>query len=148
VDPDNEPAVGRARPGRRRRRRREPVAVGWTVVAALAVAAVWTASWRLALFGVLLWCGYEFLFVPAVCRVMTRQGFSCREPVRGRLFACRGEHQKLKNEALWRLAGRRPAAPGPWVVRARLAQADLIALVSAAAGTVVIVAGTVYGLVR
>src|SRR5262245_4189390 len=91
--------------GRRRRRRREPGYVWWIAFGGLAVAALLLASWRLALIALLAWCLYEFSLIPTVCRVMTRQGFACHEPVRGRLFACSSAHQQVKNDALWRAAG-------------------------------------------
>jgi hypothetical protein len=91
--------------GRRRRQWRESVYVWWAVFAVLGVVAVLTKSWRVALLGLLLWCPYEFCLIPTTCRVMTRQGYTCGEPVRGRLFACGRRHQQIKNDALWRLAG-------------------------------------------
>ncbi len=132
----------------------------WGLFAAVGALAVWVWSWRLALLAVLLWCVYEFIGVPTVCRMMTRQGFSCREPVRGRLFACGREHQELKVEAIRRLVGLRPvvrASSGPAVrergavvhsraARTRLAQADLLVLATAAAGTVVALIGSLLGL--
>ncbi|WP_018657509.1 hypothetical protein [Actinomadura flavalba] len=150
--------VRRGAAGRRRRRRRESALVWWALFAALAGAAAWRASWRLALLALLLWCLYEFLLVPTICRVLTRQGYACREPVRGRLFACRVEHQSVKGDALWRLVGRRRRRPpsdpnrdtGVVVyspkLRGRLARTDLLLVVLAGAGTVVLVAGAVYGL--
>ncbi|WP_245974203.1 hypothetical protein [Thermomonospora umbrina] len=146
--------------GRRRRRGREPVLVWWIGFAVLPAAAWWAGSWRVALLTLLLWCVYEFLVVPTVCRVTTRQGFSCREPVRGRLFACTPAHQQVKTDALWRAIGlanpfRRKAAPdadratGTVVytpkVRGRLAQADRAMILLAAAGTLVTLVGMVYG---
>ncbi|MFC6933577.1 hypothetical protein ACFQHO_26645 [Actinomadura yumaensis] len=162
--------------------------------AVLAVGAYLLHSWRVALIGLLGWCLYEFLLVPTICRVMTRQGFSCREPVRGRLFACTSRHQQVKNDGLWRLVGmrnpfrdrsaQRPTAPAPTptgaamsdapgtppqrspdgraasgranerdtgvvvfspAVRGRLAQADRVLILLAAAGTVVTIVGMVYG---
>jgi hypothetical protein len=147
--------------GRRRRRRRESVYAWWAGFAALGVASILLKSWRLALLTLLLWCLYEFCLNPTTCRVMTRQGYSCPEPVRGRLFACTAEHQHLKNDALWRLAGlsnpfRKPPPPpdpnrvtGVLVVspkiRGRLAQADRIVLTVAALATVVTFVGVVLG---
>lgn len=148
--------------GRRRRRRRETARVWWAGFAVLGVASVLLTSWRLALLTLLLWCLYEFCLVPTTCRVMTRQGYSCVEPVRGRLFACRPEHQQIKNDALWRLFGlrnpfRRPAPPpdpnrvtGVVVVspkvRGTLAQQDRIVLTLACVATVAIFIGMVVGL--
>ena len=91
--------------GRRRRREREPVYIWWVAIGGLMVAAVVLGAWRLALLGVLAWCLYEFSLNPTVCRVMTRQGFACHEPVRGRLFACSAAHQRVKNDAVWRAFG-------------------------------------------
>ncbi|MFI0350621.1 hypothetical protein [Actinomadura sp. 9N407] len=145
---------------RRRRPRRESALVWWAVFAVWAGAAWWQRSWRLALLGLLLWCLYQFLLVPTICRVMTRQGYSCREPVRGRLFACRVEHQRVKNGGLWRVIGmndpfRRPAEPGSEretgqivvspAVRGRLSQIDRTMILLAAAGTLVTIAGMIYG---
>jgi ferric-dicitrate binding protein FerR (iron transport regulator) len=146
--------------GRRRRRRRESALVWWGVFAALVVAAWWLRSWRLALLTLLLWCLYELVLVPTICRVTTRQGFSCREPARGRLFACKPGHQQVKNDALWRLAGlRNPFRKAPEtdphretgtllvspVVRGRLAQADRALILLAAAGTLITIVGMIYG---
>lgn len=165
------PAVRKGAMGRRRRRRRESALVWWGGFAAIAVAAWLLQSWRLALLGLLLWCLYEFVMVPTICRVMTRQGFSCREPARGRLFACKPGHQQVKNDALWRLVGMRNpfrkrrgtgkgSGPGPGsgeknrdtgvvvfspVVRGRLAQTDRTLILLASAGTVVTLVGMVYG---
>ncbi|WP_433332754.1 hypothetical protein [Spirillospora sp. CA-294931] len=146
---------------RRRRPRRESALVWWGGFAVLLLLAWWVGSWRLALITLLLWCLYEFLLVPTICRVMTAKGFSCREPARGRLFACGASHQEIKNEALWRLVGLRnpfaKAAPpdaerdtGTLVVspelRSRLAQADRALLILAAVGTLVTLAGMLLGL--
>jgi ferric-dicitrate binding protein FerR (iron transport regulator) len=160
--PGNEgpPLQKRGEPGRRRRRRRESALVWWALFAAWAVLAWWLWSWRLALLGLLAWCLYQLMLVPTVCRVMTRQGFSCRERARGRLFACLAEHQQVKNDALWRLVGMRTrfrgkAEPDPNretgqvvvspAVRGRLAQVDRLMILLAAAGTLVTVVGMVYG---
>jgi hypothetical protein len=147
---------------RRRRRWREPIYVWWGVFTLLGVAAILTKSWRLAMLGVLLWCLYEFCLIPAACRVMTRQGFSCLEPVRGRLFACGTEHQQIKNDALWRLAGlsnpfhKPPPPPDPHRptgmlvvsprVRGRLSTGDRLILGVAALLTLLAVVGMVAGL--
>jgi hypothetical protein len=146
--------------GRRRRRWRESALVWWAGFGLLLATAWWLGSWRVALLTLLLWCGYEFLLVPTVCRVMPREGFSCREPVRGRLFACTPAHQQVKTDALWRLVGlhnpfRRRTAPDPNrqtgtvvyspKVRGRLAQADRTVILLASAGTVVTIVGMVYG---
>ncbi|MFL5909197.1 MAG: hypothetical protein ACJ768_01295 [Gaiellaceae bacterium] len=150
--------------GRRRRQWREPGFVWWIAIVALLVAAVLLGTWRLALLGLLVWCMYEFSLIPTVCRVMTRQGFACPEPVRGRLYACSPAHQRVKTDAVWRAAG----LPNPFnrstpahdperdtgvvvyspSVRARLAQADRIMLTLAGAGTLVAIVAAVIGLVR
>ncbi|MCO6011501.1 hypothetical protein NE236_41780 [Actinoallomurus purpureus] len=147
--------------GRRRRRVREPGYVWWGGFGVLLVAAVLMTSWRLALIALLGWCLYEFSLVPTVCRVMTRQGFACHEPVRGRLFACSSAHQQVKNDALWgavRLPNpfRREAVPDPNRdtgvvvyspnVRARLADNDRNVLALATAGMIVTVVAAVLGL--
>jgi hypothetical protein len=143
----------------RRRRRREPVQAWWAVFVLFGVAAVLMRSWRVALLGVLLWCLYEFCLIPTTCRVLTRQGFSCPEPVRGRLFACARRHQQLKNDALWRLAGLRnpfrrlPAQPDPHRttgvlvvsprIRARLESGDRVVLAVAGLLTLAMLVGIV-----
>lgn len=147
--------------GRRRRRGREPGYVWWIAFAVLLAAAVLLGSWRLALIALLAWCLYEFSLIPIVCRVATRQGFTCGEPVRGRLFACSPAHQKVKNDALWGAAGlpnpfRRVAPPDPErdtgvvvyspTVRARLAQNDRYMLTLAAVGTVVAVVAAILSI--
>ncbi|MBA9003228.1 hypothetical protein [Thermomonospora cellulosilytica] len=145
--------------GRRRRRWREPVLVWWAAFALMLALAGATASWRVLLLTLLVWCLYEFALVPTVCRVMPRNGHVCREPVRGRLFGCTPAHQRLKVDALRhlvRLPGRRrrvvadPNRDTGMVVasggRTRLAQADQTVLVLAALGTVVTLIGMVYGL--
>ncbi|MFI0450813.1 hypothetical protein [Actinomadura sp. 6N118] len=154
------PTAKKGARGLRRRRRRESALVWWGGFAVLLLAAWWFRSWRLALIGLLLWCLYQFLLVPTICRVMTRQGYSCREPARGRLFACGAAHQSVKNDAVWRLAGlrnpfrKRPAPnaereTGVLVVssevRGRLAQTDRGLIILAALGTAVTIVGMVYG---
>ncbi|WUH98077.1 hypothetical protein OHR68_31930 [Spirillospora sp. NBC_00431] len=146
-----------ARKGARRLPRRESALVWWAAFAAFAVAAWWTGSWRVALFGLLTWCLYEFLLVPTLCRVLKRQGHPCAERVRGRLFACGPSHQRLKTDALWRLVGLRnpfqkhtdDAETGGVVhspdVRGRLTQADRVLIPLAALGTVATLIGTIYG---
>jgi hypothetical protein len=149
--------------GRRRRRWREPVYIWWVVIAALLVAAVLLSAWRLALLALLMWCVYEFSLNPTVCRVMTRQGFACHEPVRGRLFACSAAHQRVKNDAVWRAVG----LPNPFsrstphdpnrdtgvvvyspAVRARLAQNDRIILTLAGVGSLVAILVAVVGVLN
>jgi hypothetical protein len=149
--------------GRRRRRWREPGYVWWIALGALLVAAMLLDSWRLALMTLLVWSLYEISLIPTVCRVMTRQGFACHEPVRGRVFACSSTHQRVKNDALWRAAGlpnpfRKAAAPDPNrdtgvvvyspAVRARLSSNERIILSLAGAGTLIATAGAVLGLIR
>ena len=149
--------------GRRRRREREPVYIWWIAIGGLMVAAVVLGTWRLALLGVLAWCLYEFSLNPTVCRVMTRQGFACHEPVRGRLFACSASHQRVKNDAVWRAFG----LPNPFsrstshdpnrdtgvvvyspAVRARLAQNDRIVLTLAGLGSLAAILIAVIGLIE
>lgn len=157
---EDPPLTRKGTMGRRRRRWRESAIAWWAGFAALAAVAWLLRSWRIALLTLLLWCLYEFMLVPTICRVMTRQGFSCREPVRGRLFSCTPAHQQVKNDALWRLAGlrnplrKKPASDpnretGVVVyspsVRGRLAQADRTVIVLAAVGTLVTIAGMLYG---
>ncbi|MBW8485340.1 hypothetical protein [Actinomadura parmotrematis] len=155
------PVVRRAA-GRRRRRRRESPLLWWLLFALLAGAAVLAESWRIALAGLALWCLYEFLLVPGICRIMLRQGHACREPARGRLFACGPEHQRLKNTALLRLAGRRPRPqplPAPTddgagggvlvhstAVRGRLARTDRLMILVTVAATAAAVVLALYGL--
>jgi hypothetical protein len=159
----NEPAPQKRKggTGSRRRPRRESALVWWAAFALWAVAVAWFWSWRLALLGLLLWCLYQFLLVPTLCRIMTRQGAACTEPVRGRLFACRKEHQQLKNAALWRLAGLKDpfrkktgTQPDPNretgqvvvspAIRGRLDPRDRTLIVLAAAGTLAVVIVMIY----
>lgn len=162
ANPEKEaPLTRKGTMGRRRRRRREPAFVWWIAFAALGVVIWLTWSWRVLLLVLALWCVYELCLVPTACRVMTRQGAGCREQVRGRLFACEPEHQKVKTEALLRLVGmrrsRRTRAPDPnrttgvvvWSpqVRGRLGTSDRTILLLTAVGTVVTVIGMVYGLI-
>jgi hypothetical protein len=143
-----------------RRRWREHPSVWWVGFTGLGIGVWLTRSWRAALLLLLLWCLYQFCLVPTVCRIRTRQGFSCAEHVRGRLFACTPAHQEVKNDALWRLTGlrnpfRRARMPDPNrttgvlvvspPVRARLGQTDRIMLALAAGGTLITVAGAVRG---
>lgn len=150
--------------GQRRRgkqdRAREPALVWWVLFSALLATAWLTWSWRVLLLALTLWCLYELSLVPTVCRVSTRTETSCGRPVRGRLFACEAEHQKVKTEVLLRNTGlrrtRTPTPPDPnrttgFVVfspraRGRLVVADQAILLLAALGTIVAVAGMVYGL--
>ncbi|TDC61075.1 hypothetical protein E1200_29455 [Actinomadura sp. GC306] len=153
------PEPSAARRGARRLPRRESALLWWALFAAFAGAAWWFQSWRIALLGLLTWCLYEFLLVPTLCRVLKRQGHPCTERVRGRLFACAPNHQHLKNDALWRLAGiRNPfqkqaqdTDPDTGVVvhspdvRGRLTPADRSLVVLASLGTVATLVGMVYG---
>ncbi|GAA0568305.1 hypothetical protein [Actinomadura livida] len=148
-----------ARRGARRLPRRESALLWWALFAAFAGAAWWFQSWRIALLGLLTWCLYEFLLVPTLCRVLKRQGHPCTKRVRGRLFACAPNHQQLKNDALWRLAGLRnpfqkrdeDTDPETGVVvhspdvRGRLTTVDRSMVVLAALGTVTTLVGMVYG---
>jgi hypothetical protein len=150
--------------GRRRRQWREPGFVWWIAIGGLLVAAVLFSAWRLALLALLVWCMYEFALIPTACRVMTRQGFACHEPVRGRLYACTSAHQRIKTDAVWRAAG----LPNPFsrsapahdpnrdtgvvvyspTVRARLAQNDRIMLTLAGAGTLAVIVAAVISIIR
>lgn len=148
-----------ARRGARRLPRRESALVWWALFAALAGLAWWLQSWRIALLGVLTWCLYEYLLVPTLCRVLKRQGHPCTERVRGRLFACGPSHQRLKTDALWRLAGIRnpfrdePDEPDPETgvvvysadVRGRLTTMDRSLILLATLGTLATVVGMIYG---
>jgi len=148
-----------ARRGSRRRPRRESALVWWALFAAIAGAAWWLQSWRVALLGLLAWCLYQFMLVPTMCRILSQQGAACTERTRGRLFACGPEHQRLRNDALWRLAGlRNPFQKAPARdenetgvvvvssdVRGRLTLTDRALILLAAAGTVGVLVGTVYG---
>jgi hypothetical protein len=146
--------------GRRRRRWREPGYIWWVAIVALLLAALVLSEWRLALLGLLVWSLYEFSLNPTVCRVMTRQGFACHEPVRGRLFACSEAHQRVKTDAVWRAAG----LPNPFsrqiphdpnrdtgvvvyspAVRARLAQNDRIVLTVALVASVLAILIAIVG---
>lgn len=146
--------------GRRRRRVREPGYVWWIGFGVLVVAAVLLSAWRLALIALLAWCVYEFLLVPTVCRVMTRQGFACHEPVRGRLYACSPAHRQVKTDALWgavrlRNPFRKATVPDPNrdtgvvvyspSVRAHLAENDRNVLALATVGMIITVVFTVLG---
>ena len=146
--------------GRRRRRWREPGYIWWVAVVVLLAAALLFGTWRLALLALLVWSLYELSLNPTVCRVMTRQGFACHEPVRGRLFACSAAHQKVKTDSVWRAFG----LPNPArrtrqdpnrdtgvvvyspAVRARLAQNDRIMVTLAVAGAVIAMLGALLGL--
>ena len=148
-----------ARKGARRLPRRESALLWWALFAAFAGAAWWFQSWRIALLGLLTWCLYKFLLVPTLCRVLKRQGHPCTTRVRGRLFACEPHHQRLKNDALWRLVGLRnpfhrddgEAEDETGVVvysaavRGRLTPADRTLVILAALGTVATIVGMVYG---
>jgi hypothetical protein len=147
--------------GRRRRRWREPGYAWWIAFGVLLIVAALATSWRLALIALAGWCLYEFSLNPTACRIRTREGHICRQPIRGRLFACSAAHQELKNDALWRATGlrnpfRRRAAHDPNgetgvvvyspPVRARVARDDLTILGLAALGSVASIVGTVIGL--
>ncbi|MFF4239432.1 hypothetical protein ACFYYL_26465 [Actinomadura geliboluensis] len=148
-----------ARRGTRRRPRRESALLWWALFALFAGAAWWLHSWRVALLALLGWCLYQFMLVPTMCRVLSQQGAACTERTRGRLFACGPDHQRLRNDALWRLAGLRnpfqkephrdEAETGVVVVssdvRGRLTSPDRLLILLAAAGTVVVLVGMVYG---
>ncbi|GAB3277355.1 hypothetical protein GCM10027589_03140 [Actinocorallia lasiicapitis] len=133
----------------------------WTLFAVLAAAAVWTLSWRLLLLTVLLWSFYEVCLVRARCRVKTREGFECKEFVRGRVFAHDKKHQEVKNDGLWLMVGR----PNPYYdenkqkgprdtgvvlvaprIRGRLARQDRVLIYLAFAGLVASLTGMFWGL--
>jgi hypothetical protein len=162
-DEDASLLAGKDQMGRRRRRWREPAFAWWIAFGCAGAVALLLNSWRLAVLLLLFWCLYEFCFVPTVCRIITRQGHSCVEPVRGRLFACTVEHQSVKADALWRTVGfrnprRRPVEPDPNrttgvvvvspAVRGRLSEIDRVVLILAATVTLTAVAGTVLGYLR
>ncbi|RFS83665.1 hypothetical protein D0T12_21865 [Actinomadura spongiicola] len=146
-----------ARRGARRLPRREPAALWWVMFAVFTGVALWLGSWRVALLVLLVWCLYQFILVPTLCRVLKPQGHPCAERVRGRLFACGPDHQQLKTDALWQLVGMRnplqrnqeiEAEPGvvqsPYV-RSRLTGADRALIVLAALGTLTTLVGMIYG---
>ena len=150
--------------GRRRRRWRESAYAWWAGFAVLGVASILLKSWRLALLTLLLWALYEFCLVPTACRVLPPQGPICAERVRGRLFGCSAEHQQIKNDALWRMAGvsnpfRKPPPPQPPPDRHRvtgvlvvarkargLEQTDRLVLAFATLATILAFAGMVASL--
>ncbi|XRQ10989.1 hypothetical protein ACN3XK_08855 [Actinomadura welshii] len=148
-----------ARKGARRLPRRESALLWWALFAAFAGAAWWFESWRIALLGVLTWCLYEYLLVPTLCRVLRRQGHPCTKRVRGRLFACGPSHQRLKTDALWRLAGLRNPFQGKeeendresgivvysGAVRGRLTPVDRSLILLATLGALGTLVGMVYG---
>lgn len=140
---------------------REHAAVWWIGFAALGIGILLMRSSWAALLLLVAWCLYQFCLVPTACRVGTRQGFSCAEPVRGRLFACTPAHQEVKTDALWGLAGvrnpfRRTREPDPNrttgvlvvspPVRARLALTDQVLIALAAAGTIITAVAGISGL--
>ena len=147
--------------GRRRRRWREPGYLWWGAIVALLVAALLLGAPRLVLLALLVWSLYEFSLNPTACRVMTRQGFACHEPVRGRLFACSAAHQRVKTDSVWHAFG----LPNPFnrtaqdpnrdtgvvvyspAVRARLAQNDRIILTIAGVACLVVILTAVVGVV-
>lgn len=147
--------------GRRRRRSREPGYAWWIAFGVVLVVAALSTSWRVGLIGLAAWCLYQFSLNPTICRIRTREGHACREPVRGRLFACSPDHQGLKNEALWSAtglrkpfggtAGHEPSSDTGVVVyspsvRASLPQDELIILGFAALGTAASIVGMIVGL--
>ncbi len=133
----------------------------WLLFAGLTVVGLLTWTWRLLLLTLLLWSFYEFCLVRTRCRVKTRQGFECVEPVRGRVFAHDRRHQDVKNDGLWNLIGRPNPRYTPRIsepnrdtgvvlvaprVRHRLDKTDRYILYLAALGTVVSLAGMLWGL--
>ncbi|WP_433466625.1 hypothetical protein [Spirillospora sp. CA-128828] len=148
-----------ARRGTRRRPARESALVWWALFAVVAGAAWWLHSWRVALLVLLAWCLYQFMLVPTMCRVLSQQGAACTERTRGRLFACGPDHQRLRTDALWRLAGLRnpfqrdvPREESDKKVvvvssdvRGRLTPQDRALILLATAGTVIALVGMIYG---
>ncbi|RKS71169.1 hypothetical protein BZB76_5655 [Actinomadura pelletieri DSM 43383] len=145
-----------ARRGARRLPRREPAALWWVMFAVFAGIALWLGSWRVGLLVLLVWCLYQFILVPTVCRVLKPQGHFCTERVRGRLFACGPDHQQLKTDALWQLIGMRNPFRNPDIeddsgvvqspyVSSRLTSADRVLIVLAALGTLTTLVGMIYG---
>ncbi|MEO3785861.1 hypothetical protein ABGB12_21240 [Actinocorallia sp. B10E7] len=133
----------------------------WLLFAVLAVFGVIQWNWRLLLLTLLLWSFYEFCLVRTRCRVKTRQGFECVEPVRGRAFAHDRRHQDIKNDGLWNLVGRPNPRYTPKIsepnrdtgvvlvaprVRHRLDRNDRFILYLAALGTAVSLVGMFVGL--
>ncbi|GAA2721092.1 hypothetical protein [Actinocorallia aurantiaca] len=133
----------------------------WLLFAVLAAFGLIQWNWRLLLLALLLWSFYEFCLVRTRCRVKTRQGFECVEPVRGRIFAHDHRHQDIKNDGLWNLIGRRNPRYNPKIsepnrdtgvvlvaprIRHRLDRNDRYILYLAALGTVVSLVGMLVGL--
>lgn len=133
----------------------------WLLFAVLAAFGLIQWNWRLLLLALLLWSFYEFCLVRTRCRVKTRQGFECVEPVRGRVFAHDRRHQDIKNDGLWNLIGRRNPRYNPKLsepnrdtgvvlvaprVRHRLDRNDRYILYLAVLGTVVSLVGMLVGL--
>ena len=93
-----------------KRTRAESQLAWWATIGAVGVATLYTGSWKLGALTMLLWSMYELCFCPITCSVATRRGgLPCRNGARGRLFACTQVpgHQRIKTDALWRLAGKR-----------------------------------------
>src|SRR5262249_32330047 len=124
--------------------------------------ALQTWSWRILLLLLALWCCYEVALVPLRCRIRPNGGEMCANPIRGRAFGCGKAHQEIKNDSLWRLVGlsgspfREQPAADPnrdtgelvWspTKRGMMDPSDRTVLVLAALGTVVVIAGTAFGL--
>lgn len=153
-------APPRKSPRRRTDRDFEQVA-WWALFAALVTYGAFMPNWRVLLFTLLLWSFYEFCLVRTRCRVKTRQGFECVEPVRGRVFAHDARHQDIKNDGLWNLIGRANPRYTPRIsepnrdtgvvlvaprVRHRLDKNDRYLIYLAAAGTVISLIGMLWGL--
>lgn len=133
----------------------------WLLFAVLVTVGLVTWTWRLLLLTLLLWSFYELCLVRTRCRVKTRQGFECVEPVRGRVFAHDKRHQNVKNDGLWQLIGRTNPHYTPRIsepnrdtgvvlvaprIRHRLDKTDRYILYLAALGTVVSLIGMLWGL--
>lgn len=158
--PRRSSAPPRKSPRRRANRDWEQIA-WWLLFAVLGTLGAVLPNWRLLLLTVLLWSGYEICLVRTRCRVKTRQGFECVEPVRGRVFAHDSRHQDIKNDGLWNLIGRRNPRYNPRIaepnrdtgvvlvaprVRHRLDQKDRVIIYLAALGTAVSLVGMIWGL--
>lgn len=79
----------------------------WCGIATVGAAALYVGTWRMWALTVLTWSMYELCFCPTTCGVTAREGRPCRNPARGRLYACTKVpgHQQIKTDALWRLTG-------------------------------------------
>ena len=87
----------------------------WTGITALGATAAYAGTWRLWALTVLAWSTYQLCFCPTTCGVATHEGGPCRNPARGRMYACQTApgHQRLKTDALWGLTGHLHRLPRP-----------------------------------